>query len=104
MSTIMMQLRYRWRNFLGNLFRIDENKYLDEMKENARCAMKHRHLAWYWERVAKGKKPMPGDKDDVQLLADNGYRGAIIIKYMQAMQTSPENKFKVKSRTDERMD
>lgn len=88
-----MRLKYRIRNAYRRIF----TSYLDNQIENlSKQSTEYRHLANYWEQVAKGHEPMPDKDADVQWLADKLYYTALM-KYNAQMQVaSIENRFRIK--------
>ena len=91
-TPIPMKLKFRLRNIFRRAF----TTFFDDMvEEYAKVSVKHRHLAWYWEQVARGEIEMPDKNDDVQLIADNMFISMLIQKNAEMMLHSPENNFRV---------
>lgn len=87
-----IQLKYRIRNFFRRTF----TSYCDDKIEGLyEKTVKYRHLAYYWEQVARGDLPFPLSHQNVQTLADNEFYVMIMKKYAQYAVTNMESRFKI---------
>jgi len=87
-----MKLKYRILNFYERVF---TSKLDDRMTEIRIESLQNRHLALYWEDVAKGLLPMPDKDANIPWLAHQAAFKIIMRKHAKLMLNQPGNRFRI---------
>ena len=85
-----VKLKYRIRNFYERAF---TSKLDDKMREVSKNSVRNRHLALYWEDVAKGLLPMPDEDANIGWLAEKAAFKIIMRKHAELLLKDIGNHF-----------